>query len=269
MWVQYDGTDFCGWQSQRNGVSLQDALEAALGRLLGTPAPRLFAAGRTDAGVHAAAMPVHFDTDHPIPAARLPYALPRFLPRSIVILAADEAPPGFDARRSARLRWYRYQVLCSALPRPLGPRAWHVHRPLDLAAVEEGLARLRGRHDFNGFRSSHCQAKRTVLDLNEARLTRVALPLDGAGAWGAGELLAFDFKCRSFLHHMIRFLTGTLIALGEGTLDIPRLLRILEHGDRPQLIHCAPPHGLCLMGAAYDEDETARLLAACPVPPSF
>ena len=254
--VQFDGAPYQGWQFQATGPTLQQTLEEALGKMMGRPL-RVIAAGRTDTGVHAAAMPVHFDTDHPIPVDRLPIAMTQFLPPSISILSAEEIAPDFDVRRHARLRWYRYQILSARLPRPLGPRAWQVHRPLELAAIEEGLNLLRGHHDFRGFRSSQCQAGRTELTMQEASLTR------------AGDLLALDFKCRSFLHHMIRFMAGTLVAMGHGQIDRARLLRIRDEGDRPQLIYCAPPQGLCLMGVAYSEVECEQLLAAHPAPPSF
>lgn len=254
--VQYDGAAYQGWQFQTNGPSIQQTLEEALAKMLGVPV-RVFVAGRTDTGVHALGMPVHFDVDHPMPAGRIPFAITRFLPADISVLSAADAPPEFDARRGALLRWYRYQILITSLPRPLGPRAWHVHRALDLAAMEEGLELLRGDYDFSGFRSSQCQARRTALTLQEARLTRV------------GDLIALDFMCRSFLHHMIRFMAGSLVAMGLGKLDRARLLRIRDLGERPQLVYCAPPHGLCLMGVAYTDEERRAFLAATPTPPSF
>lgn len=254
--VQYDGAPFRGWQAQQNGVSLQQTLEEALGKMLERRV-QLVAAGRTDAGVHAAAMPVHFDLDHSIPTAKLPIAMSKFLPPAISILSAEDAPVEFDARRSARLRWYRYQILLTPLRQPLGPRAWQFHHRMDVEKIEAGLALLRGHHDFSGFRSSQCQSKRTELTMQEARLTRV------------GNLLAIDFKCRSFLHHMVRFMVGTVAAMGRGQIDKARLLRIRDEGVRPELIYCAPPHGLCLMGVAYTPEEIEAMLAANPVPPSF
>jgi tRNA pseudouridine38-40 synthase len=254
--LQYDGEPYCGWQFQANGPSVQQTVEEALARMMGRKV-RLIAAGRTDAGVHAAALPAHFDTDHSIPAERLPLALAPFLPDSIGILSAEQVGPEFDARRGAILRWYRYQIVQASRRRPLGPRAWQVHHPLDLGAIGHGLEMLRGHHDFNGFRSSHCQSSRTELTMQGASLTRV------------GDLLALDFKCRSFLHHMIRFMAGTLVAMGRGQIDQERFLKIRDQGERPQLIYCAPPHGLCLMAVAYGEEERQRILAANPAPPRF
>lgn len=263
--VQYDGAGFCGWQRQTNGPSVQAALEDALARLFARsgadplPAPpRVTAAGRTDAGVHALAMPVHFDTAHPIPTQKLPVALAQFLPSGVCVLDAQDAPATFDARRGAILRWYRYQIQTSRLRRPLGPRAWHVHRRLDAAAMQQGIALLRGEHDFRGFRAAECQALRTVLTMQQATLFQAA-----------DDLLVIDFKCRSFLHHMVRFMTGSLVALGAGGLTAERLLKIRDEGARPEIASCAPPEGLCLMGVAYTKDEAETILAANPPAPSF
>lgn len=254
--VQYDGRGYCGWQRQPSDPTVQATLEGGLSKLLGQPI-RVFAAGRTDTGVHAAAMPVHFDCVHGIPAENIPVAVSKFLPEAISVLSAEAAGADFDARRQAIMRWYRYQVLQTAIRRPLGPRAWHVYRALDLGAMEAGLGILRGHHDFSGFRSSECQARRTELTLEQASM-RVE-----------GDLIAFDFKCRSFLHHMIRFMVGTLISLGHGQMDLERVRRILERGERPELILCAPPEGLCLMAVGYDEMERTAILEAQPGAPSF
>lgn len=257
MIVQFDGAGFYGWQRQPGGMpTVQGVLETALAELAGSPV-KVYSAGRTDTGVHALAMPVHIDLGLPIPTERLPVALNKFLPPQVAVLSAEDAPDRFDARRSARLRWYRYQILNTRHRRPLGPRAWHVFRPLDVAAMKAGLELLRGEHDFRGFRSSMCTARRTRLTLEQATMRQ------------AGELIAFDFKCRSFLHHMIRFLVGTLVSMGEGKLDRRRLLRIRDEFDRPALVLCAPPEGLCLMGVGYTEAECEALRAADPEAPGF
>lgn len=255
MIIQYDGSESRGWQAQAEGPTVQQTLEAALKQLTGVEV-RVGSAGRTDAGVHAMALPVHFDIEHPVPADRLPFALHQFLPSWLSVLSAEDAP-GFDARRHAILRWYRYQIITSRIHKPLGPRGWYVHHRLDVEAMERGIEMLRGEHDFKGFRSSKCQATRTLLTMQQARLTRT------------GDMLTIDFKCRSFLHHMVRFMTGTLVAMGKGQLDEARLRRIRDDGERPQLIYCAPPGGLCLMDVAYNQEDRARILEANPAPPSF
>jgi tRNA pseudouridine38-40 synthase len=263
--VQYDGSPFCGLQRQAEGPgrkpSVQGVLEHALGILFKLksedPVLRISAAGRTDAGVHARAMPMQFDCPFAIPAERLPVALNKFLPESVSVHSAEAVGFEFDVRHSARLRWYRYQVRLQSRREPLGPRAWQVWKPVDLAKVEAGLPLLLGRHDFAGFRSSNCQSARTVLVMRQASMRR------------AGDLLAFDFKCRSFLHHQVRFMVGSLMALGRGLLSMEGLLRIRDEFDRPQLAACAPAHGLCLMGVGYTPEECDAVLAEDPEPPNF
>ena len=254
--VQFDGSAFQGWQRQAEGRTVQGLLEEAIAGITGQTVT-LFGAGRTDSGVHALAMPAHFDIEHSIPAVRLPVALNHFLPAEVSVLAAEETAPDFDARRHALLRWYRYQILPARHRRPLGPRAWQVWQPLEIEALRAGLAMLEGDHDFGGFRSSQCQASRTRLTLERARLVT------------GREMLALDFKCRSFLHHMVRFMAGTVVAHAQGRLDEERLRRILEEGERPQLVDCAPPQGLCLMAVGYDDREREQILKAAPAPPSF
>ncbi len=254
--LQYDGSAFLGWQSQAAGTTVQAAVEAAIHAITGARV-RVHAAGRTDTGVHARAMPAHFDLEHTIPAERLAVALNHFLPPAVSVLAAEEAAPAFDARRGAILRWYRYQILRARMRRPLGARVWQVWHPLDLDAMADALSLLRGEHDFSGFRSSQCQSRRTRLLMEEASMT------------SAGELLAIDFKCRSFLHHMVRFMVGTVVAMGLGKIDRERLLLIRDKGQRPQLVYCAPPDGLCLMAVGYNEEQRRDILEAHPAPPSF
>lgn len=254
--IQYDGAAFVGWQSQGAGATVQAAVESAIESITGARV-RVHAAGRTDTGVHALAMPAHFDLEHTIPAERLAVALNHFLPAEVSVLSAEEVSPVFDARRGAIMRWYRYQILRARMRRPLGARVWQVWHPLDLDAMNEALTLLQGEHDFSGFRSSQCQSKRTLLSLEEASLTV------------QGDLLAIDFKCRSFLHHMVRFMVGTVVAMGLGKLDRERFLLIRDQAQRPQLIYCAPPEGLCLMQVGYNEDQRQEILDAHPTPPSF
>jgi len=256
MIVQYDGSAYQGWQIQPGRPTVQGTIETAMKEVFGQ-AVRIHAAGRTDTGVHALAMPLHFETEHAIPIERIPTAISVNLPATIGILSAEEVDMSFDARRDAILRWYRYQICRAGLQEPLGPRAWHFRKPLDMDRVHIGLELLRGEHDFRGFRSAQCRSERTVLDLQE-----VSIHL-------ADNLVAFDFKCRSFLQHMIRFLVEGLVALGHGRIDPGQLRRGLEEGVRPGVVRCAPPEGLCLMDVAYGRDEKTRILDMSPKPPSF
>lgn len=254
--VEFDGRPFTGWQRQRNGISVQEVLEIGLENVL-QHRVTLFGAGRTDAGVHALAMPAHFDTSNPIPAERLSQALQPFLPREVAVVAATETSPEFDSRGDALLRWYRYQIQTGRSRHPLGARVWRVVQPLDRARIKKALAQLEGKHDFRGFRAATCTAKRTLLTMREASLRE------------SGDLLAFDFKCQSFLQRMVRLMAGAIVGVGEGRLSLAALVEIRDSGRRPSVVRSAPAEGLCLMDVAYTLEDARRLLDFHPLPPSF
>lgn len=254
--IEFDGAPFSGWQVQKRGSSVQEVLETAIERALGERV-RVHAAGRTDAGVHALAMVAHFDTANAIPVDKIPNALGAHLPDEVAVTSAESVPPEFDARRDATLRWYRYQISLDRRQHPLGPRAWRLRGRLDLKRTRAALAHFRGEHDFQGFRSSQCSAKRTLLTMREARLVKV------------GDLVAIDFKCRSFLQRMVRMMVGAAIAAGQGRIEPGLVGEILRTGDRPHTIKSAPAEGLCLMQIAYSKEEEKAILAAHPAPPSF
>ncbi len=257
--IEFDGHGFTGWQRQNQGTSVQEELERALGKVLNEDVT-LIGAGRTDAGVHALGMVAHFDTTNPMPAQKLPRALPGYMSRQIVVLSAEDADPNFDARRDAVLRWYRYQLCLSRSIRPLGPRAWHYFHPLNAEPMIEAIKLLEGKHDFSGFRASACTAERTQLTMREASLTRHGTD---------GELLAFDFKCQSFLQRMVRLMVGALVGVGSGRFSREDILRIRDTGERPSTILAVPPDGLCLMRIAYTEDQMRDILTSHPAAPSF
>jgi len=253
--------------------SVEAALSKALAKVLGHEI-KLTGAGRTDSGVHARGMTAHFDTARDIPAEKLGQALLGKLPDALAIVRAEDAAPDFDARRDARLRWYRYQIQAGGPPHPLGARCWRVRGRLDVDAMEQALEALKGDHDFSGFRAAQCSAKRTQLTMLEASLMRTD-QTSGMGKQQAkqrtdeGELLAIDFKCRSFLMRMVRLMVGGVVAAGQGKVDGSDIRRILETGERPPVVRSAPAHGLCLMAVAYDSEERQTILTEHPPPPSF
>lgn len=272
--VEFDGKAFEGWQVQAGGrASVEAALARGLSSALGHEV-RVFGSGRTDSGVHARGMTAHFDTTTSIPAEKIGEAAACELPDSVAITRAEEVPPTFDARRDARLRWYRYQIQAGGPVHPLGPRCWRVRGHLDVDAMEAALKPLHGDHDFRGFRSSQCTATRTQLTMLEASLIRTAKT-----AWSGsratepstleGELLALDFKCRSFLMRMVRLMVGAVVAAGKGKLQPEDIRRILETGERPHTVRSAPAEGLCLMAVGYDPEERQTILTEHPPPPSF
>lgn len=237
--VEYDGTAFNGWQSQRDGRSVQDALEAALSRIANRPV-RVTAAGRTDSGVHATGQVVHFDTDAERPSRAWTLGVNTALPADVSVRWARPAPDGFHARYGARSRRYQYCILNGPLRSALlRDRVWWVRRPLDAPAMAEAGRCLLGEHDFSAFRAAECQARtatRRITDLDVRR---------------AGPLLRIDVTANAFLHHMVRNIVGTLAVVGRGEADAAWLAGILAGRDRRRAGMTAPAAGLYLVRVDY------------------
>ena len=238
--VEYDGSAFCGWQTQPSGCAVQDHLQAALSRFADSPI-EVIAAGRTDAGVHATAQVVHFDS----PVARESFSWVRgtntFLDERARVAWAAEVPGDFHARFDARSRTYRYLLLDAPVaPAVLRARIGWFHKVLDVAAMEEGLRALRGTHDFSAFRDAQCQAKSPVRDLMEARVVR------------CGPLVAFTFRANAFLNHMVRNLVGALVYVGAGRETPAWIAELLAARDRTLAAPTFMPDGLYLAAVEYD-----------------
>lgn len=237
--VEYDGTDFAGWQLQPNGRSVQEVVETALASLLGEPV-RLHSAGRTDAGVHASVMPAHFTTARDLPLRAFRDGLNRLLPVDVAIYEAYEMPETFHARFSARGKWYRYTIDRRTVRSPLsGRRSWQVRAVLDLAAMREAASRLIGEHDFAAFRTSGCAAKTTV-----RRIDSIDLVEDET-------FLHIDVRGSGFLKNMVRMLVGTLVEIGQGKRPAADIDLLLARSQGVRTGATAPPHGLCLMAVDY------------------
>jgi tRNA pseudouridine38-40 synthase len=237
--LEFDGTGYAGWQIQPNGPSIQEVVEAALTRILDEPV-RLVSSGRTDAGVHARGMVVHFNTGMDLPITAYREGVNRHLPPAIAVREAAEAPPGFHARFSARGKWYRYAISQGPVRSPLLARtSWHIRSALDVEAMTRAAACFVGRHDFAAFRASGCDARTTVRGIFSVELTQNP------------GLLLIDVKGEGFLRNMVRVMVGTLVETGLGKRpwnDIPRLL---QEGTRGKAGKTAPPQGLCLMEVWY------------------
>lgn len=249
--IEYHGGPFHGWQRQSDGQpTVQAALEAALARI-DPAAPAVAAAGRTDAGVHAAGQVAHCDLDRDWPPARLAAAVNAHLrPAPVAVLAAARVGADFHARFSAVGRRYRYTVVARRAPPALAAGlVWHVRRPLDLAAMRQAAAHLVGRHDFSTFRAALCQAASPVKTLDALEVTAVALPV-------ATEY-RFEFGARSFLHTQVRSMVGTLERVGAGLWTPADVARALAVRDRAACGPLAPPQGLCLTAVRYPEDPFA------------
>jgi tRNA pseudouridine38-40 synthase len=237
--VEYDGTDFAGWQSQAHAVSVQDAVEDAVGFVAGH---RVIAicAGRTDSGVHATGQVIHFDTT----AVRTPRAwvlgANTKLPPSIALQWAAEVTGGFHARHTALRRIYRYYILNrsarSALQRSRS--AW-IHRSLDAGAMHSAAQVLIGEHDFSAFRSTECQSKTPVRRVQRIQVER------------AGDTVRLEIEANAYLHHMVRNIVGTLLNVQRNADPVGAMARILAGGDRRAAGMTAPAAGLFLWRVEY------------------
>jgi tRNA pseudouridine38-40 synthase len=237
--VEYDGTDFAGWQRQDGQRTVQGCLEEAVQVMTGV-ATFVRGAGRTDAGVHALGQVANFRTDARIPAPGFLRGLNSQLPPDVAVLELAEAPDAFDARWAARGKLYRYQIWNHPVRSPSRARtSWHFRAPLDLHAMRTAAARLQGEHDFAAFRASDCERRTTV------RLLR-RLDLDRRGA-----LITVEVDGTAFLKHMVRILVGTLVAVGRGQLTADDVDRILAARDRTRAGVTAPSRGLTLVRVDY------------------
>ena len=238
--VEYDGTRFAGWQRQVNGLAVQQVLEEALERQLGHKV-RVTAAGRTDSGVHAIGQVVNFHTASHLKPRAIERATLLHLPPDVTISQAEEVPHTFDARKSARLRWYRF-FLCNRGVRPAvgAPYLSHVIGRLDMDRMRHAADALSGNHDFQAFRAITCTAVRTRLDLQPIEITRTP-----------EDIIIIDFRCRSFLQNMVRILAGTLVSCARGKLSVEEIRQMLTSGQRRNEATTLPPNGLFLWKVLY------------------
>ena len=238
--LEYDGAGFVGWQRQDNGPSVQAALEAAVLAFCGE-AVTAQGAGRTDAGVHALGQVAHIDLAKPTEADTVRDALNAHLkPAAVAVLVAEVVDGDFHARFSAIERAYRYRIVNRRARLALDRgRAWFVPQPLDAAAMHDAASTLIGHHDFTSFRASECQAKSPVKTLDALAVTR------------DGNELVIEARARSFLHHQVRNMAGTLKLVGEGKWTRADVRRALEARDRRAAGPTAPAEGLYLVSVGY------------------
>ncbi|MGH9091644.1 MAG: tRNA pseudouridine(38-40) synthase TruA [Acidimicrobiales bacterium] len=246
MLVAYDGSGFRGFAAQPGTATVAGALSAALARAarLQDP-PDLVCAGRTDAGVHARGQVVHVDLPHPLPPRLdLARAVNRQLAPAVVVRQAEPAPEGFDARRSATGRRYRYLVHNAPFPDPLlAHLAWHVAGDLDVRAMRGAADVLVGEHDFRAF----CR-RPPGTTAHQPIVRRVT---DAGWTGGPSTLLRFDVAAGSFCHQMVRSMVGALVQVGRGRATAADLVARLRSGTRDGSPQPAPPHGLCLEAVSY------------------
>jgi tRNA pseudouridine38-40 synthase len=238
--IEYDGSRLVGWQRQANGLSVQEALETAIAQFCGETVT-VHGAGRTDAGVHALAQTAHLDlTRSAVPEVLRDAANYYLRPNAISVLSAESVCDDFDARLSAVGRVYLYRILNRrAPPALLRARVWHVAPPLDIEAMRTGARHLVGHHDFSTFRDSLCQAKSPLKTLDALEVGR------------EGDEIHIIARARSFLHHQVRNMAGTLKLVGLGRWHPDDVARALAARDRRAGGPTAPPEGLCLVEIRY------------------
>ncbi len=246
--IAYDGTDFCGWQKQKNGISVQGVLEEKLSIITDNPVT-LHGAGRTDAGVHALAMTAHFHTRSTIDSAALQNGLNSMLPQSIRIAGVSEVPLAFHARFSAKAKTYLYRIYTGPILPPT-ERLYTVHVPfnLDLEPMKSCLTLICGPHDFSSFEASGSRDRartggrggvRTILTTGFKQLNT--------------DMYQFEFTGDGFLRHMVRNLVGTILEVGMKRRSVDEFKRILAAKDRSKAGSTAPAHGLYLKEIFYHD----------------
>jgi tRNA pseudouridine38-40 synthase len=240
--IQYDGTEYVGWQRQENGPSIQSLFEDALERIEGARVV-VHGAGRTDAGVHALAQVATVELSVAVEPLRLARALNATLPRQVRVLAVEEADPAFHARFSATGKVYEYRIINAPLVSPFLHRyVWHIAQPLDFDAMREGAAALVGRHDFAAFRGAGSPVTSTVRTVRAIEWT----------AGGSYDLpLVMRIEGDGFLRHMVRNIVGTLVEVGSGRCPASAIGGILDSRDRMRAGPTAPPEGLFLVRVVY------------------
>ena len=238
--VEYDGTPFAGWQRQENGRSVQQAVEEAIARFAGHPV-RVQCAGRTDSGVHATGQVVHVDLSRDWrPDTVRDAANAHLRPEPVAILSAEAVSEHFNARGSAVRRHYLYRILNRRAPPALDiRRIWHVPRALDADRMADAARTLLGRHDFTTFRAAECQATSPLRTLDRLDVAR------------AGDEVRVHASARSFLHHQVRSMVGTLSLAGSGRWTAEDVRAALEARDRSRCGPTAPAAGLCFIGVDY------------------
>ncbi|MGC9271529.1 tRNA pseudouridine(38-40) synthase TruA [Acidiphilium sp.] len=246
--LEYDGRGFVGWQRQSNGLSVQQVLEQAAAHLCRGVVPPSVAAGRTDSGVHAAGQVVHIDLRDGLTTRAVRDALNYYLqPHSVVVTAVGIVDdPGWSARFSAIGREYRYEILNrSVRPALAAGFVWHVKEPLDAATMQRASMALVGRHDFTSFRAVACQAPSPVRTIDRISVNR------------SGERIVIEVSARSFLHHQVRNIVGSLKLVGVGYWPETRIAEVLAARDRSAAGPTAPAGGLTLIEVRYPQDPFA------------
>lgn len=237
--IEYDGTNYHGWQSQENAITVQDVLKKAISEITKEKI-NLIGCSRTDVGVHALGQVANFTTESRVPPDRFSYALNRVLPPDIVVNRSEEVSLDFHARYGARGKTYRYLIYNSQFPSALmRKRAYHVSHNLELEAMEKACGYFTGTHDFSAFRASGSDARSSVRTITELSLKK------------KDSILEMEVSGDGFLYNMVRIIAGTLIEIGTGDIKPEGIADIIASCDRKRAGRTAPAHGLYLVGIQY------------------
>ena len=247
--IAYDGTDYVGWQTQNNGVAVQEVIEKAIFEVTGAHAS-LQGSGRTDSGVHARAQVAHFDTEARMAADKFAIALNTHLPADIRVLFSEEAEPDFHARFSAKEKQYRYFVQTGPHADVFARRyALHAYMPLDLDVMRSAADQVIGTHDFSAFMSTGREVETAVRTVSLSRWEK------------QGKFLVYTVQGNGFLYNMVRILVGTMVGMGSGRIPRDSMERALASLSRKDAGPTAPPHGLVLWRVKYPDFDTEEVLS--------
>lgn len=239
--VAYEGTNYCGWQVQPNGITIEEVLNQHLSRLLGEDI-KVTGASRTDAGVHSMGNVAVFDTNTRMPAEKISYALNQGLPEDIVVQDSCQVPEDFHPRFSKSVKTYEYRILNRKFRLPLERNtSYFYHYPLDVAKMQQAADYLVGEHDFTSFSSVHAQTNTFVRTIHSLDVDK------------NGDMISIRITGNGFLYNMVRIIAGTLIQVGAGMIEPSRMEEILAGKDRDLAGPTAPAHGLTMIGIAYEE----------------
>lgn len=237
--IAYDGTNYCGWQVQPNGTSIQEVIELELSRLFKGKI-KTIGASRTDAGVHARGNVAAFEVMTMMPPEKIAYALNAGLPDDIVVQSSEEVPQHFHPRFSDSIKTYEYHILNRTFPDPMRRHyTYFYYHPLDVEAMNEAAGYLVGEHDFTSFASVHAQTNTYVREITSCTVQR------------DGDEVVLRISGYGFLYNMVRIIAGTLIEVGGGMRKAEDIVRILEAKNRDEAGPTAPPEGLVLVGIEY------------------
>lgn len=232
--IEYDGSEFAGWQKQQHNISVQGAIETAIFSFTRDNVI-VYGAGRTDAGVHALGQVAHFDLHRYYSPHVIQSAINHFIKSKISILHVEEAEPHFHARFDAIKKRYIYQIIHRKSPLALMKnKAWLIKDELDIPLMQQASAILIGTHDFSSFRNARCQGKNPIKTINDIQISKT------------GDMVQLSFEAKSFLHNQVRIMTGTLKDIGIGKINVNQLQYILEQKNRQYACNTAPPYGLYL-----------------------